>query len=160
MAKRIKKKPCETGSGMCLFQLGRSRCMAFSAKGTYYMDGSPTVLFRPIADISYAECMETPVKVRGTNSWKVIGETNGYFVPTTDHIVRTEVMLAEKVKKADERKRKREEKKGASGSEKDQIEKAIVKTKIKGITLEDDGSDRVWKNKRGEVVGIEHSLFE
>ena len=160
MAKRIKKKPCETGSGMCLFQLGRSRCMAFSAKGTYYMDGSPTVLFRPIANISYAECMETPVKVRGTNSWEVIGETKGYFVPTTDHIARTEVMLAEKVRKSEERKAKRDAKKGASGSEKADTKKAIVKTKVKGVIQEDDGTKRVLKNKRGDVVGIEHSLFE
>jgi len=134
--------------------------MAFSAKGTYYMDGSPTVLFRPITDISYAECMETPVKIRGTNSWRVVGETNGYFTPTTDHIVRTATMLAEKVRKSNERKAKRDAKKGASGSEKDQIEKAIVKTKVKGVIQEDDGTKRVLKNKRGEVVGIEHSLFE
>ena len=160
MAKRIKKKPCEESANMCLFQCGRSRCMAFASKGTYYMDGSPTVLFRPIANISYAECMETPVKVRGTNSWEVIGETKGYFVPTTDHIARTEVMLAEKVRKSEERKAKRDAKKGASGSETADTEKKIVKTKSKGITSEDDGSKRVLKNKRGEVVGIEHSLFE
>jgi len=147
MAKHVRKKPCEEGEHMCLFQLGRGLCLAFPGKGTYAADGSPTVRFRRIEDVPYEVCMEDLVPERGGN-WEKIGEMTGWFTPDTDHAGRIETLLPETVKKIA----------GVSGS---QLKvKDVVISNRKGKTITDDGTHRVTQNRdTGEVQFIETSLF-
>ena len=147
MAKRIKKKACELGEHKCLFQLGRDRCLAFPAKGINHFDGSPTVIFRPISTIQYHECMKVKVDTRGTNTWDVIGQTTGWYTPDEDEAGRAASMVRKKTEKSG----------GQSGNESKKV--AVETTKKRGITFIDDGTHRVSKNKKGEVVGVETSLF-
>jgi len=150
--KKSKKKPCELGENKCLFQMGRSRCMAFAGKGSYYLDNSPTALFRPISDITYEECMEAEVAERGL-SWDIIRYSKGWYVPNEDGMNRRSVMINKKVKDVKEQ---------TSGSASTRTnEKVMEVTKRKGIEYVDDGHKRVMKSVgTGKVIGEEKSLFD